>query len=230
MFTLSLRRKIVFIPVAFLTFLLFFRLFTQDSADADLPPVQLGPNHGDVLADDSDKTLTPESTLKAPIERPSSIFSFSSQPKKPVSPGDLFTHILNSNPPPGYVVFSRLYLFEGTLYAVVRDEESKQGYPPLKYILSRPLRMEISPNDPTDSVCKQIIETLTFNSLHQKEMQILTEEEAISIFGPLNEAISIEGVSFILHEQPQFMTVRRDIFLPSCIHTLFIIALLPLVG
>lgn len=190
MLTLSLRRKLVFIPVALLTFLLFFR------PDADLPPVQPGPNHGGAVVDNSDKTLTSESTLKAPIEKPSSIFSFSSQPKKPASPGDLFTHILNSNPPPGYVVFSRLYLFEGTLYAVVRDEESKQGYPPLKYILSRPVRMEISPNDPTDSVCKQIIETLTFNSFTKRKCKSLLRKKPYRFLVlsmrlyPLRESVS----------------------------------------
>jgi len=153
MFTYFLRRKLVFIPVAFLTLLFLFR----GSADEEVPLVQPGANWGDVL-DNSNKTLGSEPTLKAPIEKPSSnsIFSFSSQPKKPTSAQDLFTHIVNSNPPPGYVVFSRLYLFEGTLYAVVRDEESKQGYPPLKYILSRPVKMEISENDPTDSVCNLI--------------------------------------------------------------------------
>jgi len=131
-------------------------------ADAEVPPeIQHGANPEDVLSGDSDKKLDSKPTLKASIEKPSSnsIFSFSSQPKKSASPRDLFTHILNSNPPPGYIVFSRLYLFEGTFYAVVRDEESKQGYPALKYILSRPVRMEVTPSDPTDSVCIQTIET-----------------------------------------------------------------------
>ncbi len=63
-------------------------------------------------------------------------------------------------------------------------------------------------------------------------MQVLTEEEAIPILGFLNEAISIEGASFILHEQSQFMNVRYDLLLSSLpIFTLINnIALLPLVG
>jgi len=59
-------------------------------------------------------------------------------------------------------------------------------------------------------------------------MQIITEEEAISTFGPLNEAISIEGVSFIFHEQSQFMGVSCD-NTPLFLYSLSL-ALLPLVG
>jgi hypothetical protein len=43
-------------------------------------------------------------------------------------------------------------------------------------------------------------------------MQILTEDEAILIFGPLDQVIFIEGLSLILYDVSQFMHVGKFSF------------------
>jgi hypothetical protein len=65
---------------------------------------------------------------------------------------DLFTRLLHPSSPPGFTTLSRLYLYQGTLYAVVKDEESKAAYTHIRFILSQPVKSGPLPNEPTDRV------------------------------------------------------------------------------
>ena len=65
---------------------------------------------------------------------------------------DLFTSLLHLSSSPGFMTLSRLYWYQGTLYAVVKDEESKAAYPHRKFILSQPVKSEPLPSEPTDRV------------------------------------------------------------------------------
>jgi len=65
---------------------------------------------------------------------------------------DRFTRRLHLESPPGFNTFSRLYFFNGTLYAVIPNQESKKDYPELKFILSQPPRDKKGSTEPTDEV------------------------------------------------------------------------------
>ncbi len=86
-----------------------------------------------------------------------SIFSFASPSAHSTTVDDapstdLLTRLLHPGSPPGFTTLSRLYFYQGTLYAVVKDEESKAAYPHMKFILSRPVEAGPLPSEPTDRV------------------------------------------------------------------------------
>ncbi|KAF8198546.1 hypothetical protein BJ912DRAFT_845371 [Pholiota molesta] len=84
---------------------------------------------------------------------------------------------------PGFNVFDRLYVWNGTIYAVTNDPKA---FPPLKSILSRPVNRQLNLNtDPTP-----------------QEMQIISPEDAKPLLG--ESAVVIDGVSFILWDTEQF--------------------------
>ena len=143
-----------------------------------------------------------------------SIFSFASPSAHSTTVDDapstdLFTRLLHPGSPPGFTTLSRLYFYQGTLYAVVKDEESKAAYPHMKFILSRPVEAGPLPSEPTDRVGFRLLSGINVYSWFcaSKEMQILTEDEATLIFGPLDQVIFIEGLSLILYDVSQFMHV-----------------------
>ncbi|KAF9479481.1 hypothetical protein BDN70DRAFT_806989 [Pholiota conissans] len=85
---------------------------------------------------------------------------------------------------PGFNVFDRLYVWNGTIYAVTSDPKA---FPELRMVLSRPGDVKSDHNmDPTPS-----------------EMQIISPAEAKLFLG--ESAVVIEGMSFILWDTNQFM-------------------------
>ena len=67
--------------------------------------------------------------------------------------GHFDTHILHPSPPAGFAAFSRLYVLRGTLYAVVKDQQSKKAYPPLRSFISHlPSQGTSQSNEPTNDV------------------------------------------------------------------------------
>lgn len=70
---------------------------------------------------------------------------------------DHFTRRLHPESPPGFNTFSRLYFFNGTLYAVVPNHESKKDFPEMKFILSHPPTKDKKSTPPTDEVTFQVL-------------------------------------------------------------------------
>ena len=71
----------------------------------------------------------------------------------PVISRKYHTQILHTEPPAGFAAFSRLYLLNGTLFAVVADRKSEKTYPALRYLISRPVPPGKSQdNEPTNKV------------------------------------------------------------------------------
>ncbi|KAF9525436.1 hypothetical protein CPB83DRAFT_859558 [Crepidotus variabilis] len=87
---------------------------------------------------------------------------------------------------PGFTYFERLYVWNGTIYAVM-SEEKQEKFPKLLHVISKGKDKGTGENiDPTDA-----------------EMQIITPDEAKRVLG--SRAAVIEGTSFILYDTKQFM-------------------------
>ncbi|KAF9477284.1 hypothetical protein BDN70DRAFT_862117 [Pholiota conissans] len=87
--------------------------------------------------------------------------------------------------PPGFVIFDRLYTWNGTLYAVTSNPEA---FPELPYIISQGI-----------PVGHGIDTTPT-----PFDMQIISPESAKQFLG--EHAVVISGMSFVLWDPKQFMT------------------------
>ncbi|CAA7268596.1 unnamed protein product [Cyclocybe aegerita] len=85
--------------------------------------------------------------------------------------------------PSGFTIYDRLYVWNGTIYAVTLTPES---YPDLKHILSQGISSDYGNIDPTS-----------------QEMQIITPMEAQKILG--DTAVLVKGMTFILYDSTQFM-------------------------
>jgi len=122
-----------------------------------LPFAVKDPIIGGNIGDDADEPPRKTDCYNSRIKH-GSIFSFASPSAHSTSTvddtlsKDLFTRLLHPSSPPGFTTLSRLYLYQGTLYAVVKDEESKAAYPHLKFILSQPVKSGPLPSEPTDRV------------------------------------------------------------------------------
>ncbi|KAG5643037.1 hypothetical protein DXG03_001649 [Asterophora parasitica] len=86
----------------------------------------------------------------------------------------------------GFTLLDNLYLRNGTFYVVTSDVST---FPPLRNMLSRPSKIESGVDlDPTD-----------------KEMQFLHVGDLEGTLGKY--PLRIDGLSFILYDPPQFMSV-----------------------
>ncbi|KIM38055.1 hypothetical protein M413DRAFT_448087 [Hebeloma cylindrosporum] len=87
-------------------------------------------------------------------------------------------------PAPGFTIFDRLYIWNGTMFAVTSNP---RAFPQIRYILSQPKEQREGNNlEPTS-----------------REMQIITPAEAAPFLG--ERAVVIEGMTFILYDTSQFM-------------------------
>jgi hypothetical protein len=121
-----------------------------------LPFAVKDPIIGGNIGDDADESPTRSDCYNSRIKH-GSIFSFASPSAHSTTVDDtpstdLFTRFLHPSSPPGFTTLSRLYLYQGTLYAVVKDQESKAAYPHIRFILSQPVKSGPFPNEPTDRV------------------------------------------------------------------------------
>jgi len=126
---------------------------------------------------------------------------------------NLHTQILHTEPPAGFAAFSRLYVFNGTLFAVVADRKTKKTYPALRYLISRPVPPGKSQgNEPTNKV--SILSTcINYAEVwFSKEMRLLTVQEALHTLGPLEDAVLIPGFTLILNDVNQYMGVSNSYF------------------
>lgn len=105
-------------------------------------------------------------------------------------------------PAPGFTIFDRLYVWNGTIYAVTSDP---RAFPQLRYILSQPKHRKEGNNlEPTSRVSSWLF-VVSFMLNSQQQMQIVTPGEGIPFLG--ERAVVIEGMSFILYDTSQFMAV-----------------------
>ncbi|KAF9525434.1 hypothetical protein CPB83DRAFT_859556 [Crepidotus variabilis] len=107
-------------------------------------------------------------------------------------PRTFFTSILHTKSPAGFWMFSKLYLHKGTIYAVAPTWAEKESYPDLKFILAQPKKM--GPESSGDKAKPT-----------EKEMVVLTADEAKSLIGALENAELLGGLSIILYDVNQFM-------------------------
>lgn len=108
----------------------------------------------------------------------------------------------------GFTYFERLYVWNGTIYAVM-DEERQKLVPDLGNIISKGKNRGTGENlDPTDAVCPGGSSCESYSFIF-KEMQVITPEEAKRILG--TRATVIEGTSFICYDTRQYMAVSANL-------------------
>jgi len=123
----------------------------SDAEDWRPSPLKIGvPQIDEDFPSSTGDSSTPNPRLKSS----SNIFAFPAitSTKDSVQVSPKYTTVLDPAAPAGFNTFSRLYVFNGTLYAVVPTPEDKKAYPQLSYVLSQPLKMGDRYTKPTEKV------------------------------------------------------------------------------